>query len=98
LSTRFVQTGRRVEDRFVEIVVSDTGCGIPQENLKKLFDPFFTTKPVGTGTGLGLSIVYEIITFHGGRIDVSSQLGQGSRFKLLFPVKMKNIVLDPGPT
>ena len=66
LSTRFVQTGRRAEDRFVEIVVSDTGYGIPQENLKKLFDPFFTTKPVGTGTGLGLSIVYEIITFHGG--------------------------------
>ena len=98
LSTRFVQTGRRVEDRFVEIVISDTGCGIPQENLKNLFDPFFTTKPVGTGTGLGLSIVYEIITFHGGRIDVSSQLGQGSRFKLLFPVKMKNSVLAPGPT
>nr|WP_319395857.1 ATP-binding protein [uncultured Desulfobacter sp.] len=98
LSTRFVQTGRRVEDRFVEIVVSDTGCGIPQENLKKLFDPFFTTKPVGTGTGLGLSIVYEIIKFHGGRIDVSSQLGQGSQFKLLFPVKMKNSALDPGPT
>lgn len=96
LSTRFVQTGRRAEDRFVEIVVSDTGCGIPQENLKKLFDPFFTTKPVGTGTGLGLSIVYEIITFHGGRIDVTSQLGQGSRFRILLPEKMRNRTLNVG--
>ena len=98
LSTRFVQTGRRAEDRFVEIVVSDTGYGIPQENLKKLFDPFFTTKPVGTGTGLGLSIVYEIITFHGGRIDVTSQPGQGSQFRLLLPVKMKESPLNLGRT
>ncbi|WP_320044266.1 ATP-binding protein [uncultured Desulfobacter sp.] len=97
LSTRFVRTGRRVEDRFVEIVVSDTGCGIPQENIKKLFDPFFTTKPVGTGTGLGLSIVYEIITFHGGSIDVTSELGHGSRFRILLPEKMRDIALKAGP-
>lgn len=97
LSTRFVQTGKRAEDRFVEIVVSDTGCGIPQENLNKLFDPFFTTKPVGTGTGLGLSIVYEIIASHGGRIDVTSQLGQGSCFKILLPEKMRNKALNLGP-
>jgi two-component system NtrC family sensor kinase len=52
---------RVVDSAWVEIKISDTGCGIPKENMKKLFTPFFTTKPPGKGTGLGLSIVYGIL-------------------------------------
>lgn len=96
LTTRSIQAGRRDSDRFVEIIVSDTGCGIPEGNLKKLFDPFFTTKPVGTGTGLGLSIVYEIIKSHGGSIEVNSDEGQGSQFRILLPEKKSEKGVDYG--
>ena len=67
------------------ISISDTGKGIPKENLNKLFDPFFTTKPVGQGTGLGLSISHGIITDHKGRIDVESVVGKGTTFTLVLP-------------
>ncbi len=84
--TQLKEQGRRETDRFVSIVISDTGCGIPKENIGKLFDPFFTTKPVGKGTGLGLSIVYEIISAHNGTIQVDSRPGEGTRFEILLPV------------
>ena len=70
----------------VEIAVSDTGCGIPEENLGKLFTPFFTTKPGGKGTGLGLSIVYGIIKMHRGQIAVRSQMGKGTTFTISLPL------------
>jgi two-component system cell cycle sensor histidine kinase/response regulator CckA len=70
---------------WICIVISDTGQGIPVEVLPHIFEPFFTTKPVGQGTGLGLSQVYGIIKQHGGHIDVSSQLGEGSRFSVFLP-------------
>lgn len=85
ISTRQIAEGRRENDSFIEITISDTGCGIPAENLNKLFDPFFTTKPVGAGTGLGLSIVYEIIKAHDGRIEVKSEIGKGTQFIILLP-------------
>jgi signal transduction histidine kinase len=69
----------------VEIVVRDTGCGIPREHLGKIFDPFFTTKPQGKGTGLGLSICHGIIERLGGRITVSSEMGKGTAFTLHLP-------------
>lgn len=72
--------------------VEDTGCGIPPENLKKIFDPFFTTKPVGKGTGLGLSITLGIVQNHGGEIKVNSEVGKGTRFTVLLPIKMKERV------
>ncbi len=72
-----LETRRTNHQPGVEIVVTDTGCGIPEENLGKLFTPFFTTKPVGKGTGLGLSIVYGIIKMHRGQIAVKSRGGQG---------------------
>ena len=72
----------------VEIKVSDTGCGIPEENLGKLFTPFFTTKALGKGTGLGLSIVYGIIKMHRGQISVQSQVGQGTTFTVSLPVRL----------
>lgn len=68
------------------IEVSDTGRGIPEENLKKIFDPFFTTKPVGKGTGLGLSISYDIIKKHDGEINVSSVVGKGTTFTIKLPL------------
>ena len=75
----------RAEDGCVSISVTDTGCGIPQENLDRIFEPFFTTKEVGTGTGLGLAISYEIIQSHSGTIDVESEVGKGTTFTVRLP-------------
>ncbi|MCH2174890.1 MAG: ATP-binding protein [Lentisphaeria bacterium] len=63
--------------------VSDTGAGMTDETKRKVFEPFFTTKQ--DGTGLGLAMVYKIVTTHGGWIDIKSQIGQGTSFKLFFP-------------
>lgn len=78
---------RPVQDKWVEIKVTDTGCGIQEENLGRLFTPFFTTK-VGKGTGLGLSIIYGIIKMHRGQISVQSQVGKGTTFTITLPVKL----------
>lgn len=69
----------------LRIAVSDTGCGIPPEQLKRIFDPFYTTKELGSGTGLGLSISYEIIRKHHGEINVQSAPGVGSTFTVCLP-------------
>lgn len=71
----------------VVVEISDTGMGIPEENLKHIFEPFFTTKEAGKGTGLGLSVVYGIIQNHKGRIEVQSQINKGSVFKIILPIK-----------
>ena len=73
------------EKKLAHLSISDTGCGIPKENLAKLFTPFFTTKEVGEGTGLGLTVVHGIIQEHEGTIQVDSQEGQGSTFTISFP-------------
>jgi signal transduction histidine kinase len=70
----------------VKIVMSDTGTGIPGENLERILDPFFTTKDVGEGSGLGLSISYGIIQEHGGWLEVTSEPGRGSVFTIYFPI------------
>jgi PAS domain S-box-containing protein len=70
---------------FVELTVSDTGCGIPPAIIGRIFDPFFTTKEIGKGTGMGLSILYGIVHDYGGTITVSSEPGKGSSFHLYFP-------------
>ena len=71
--------------RLAEVIIKDTGCGIPKENRDKIFDPFFTTKPEGEGTGLGLSIVYGIVRAHEGQINIDSELGKGTAVSLVFP-------------
>ncbi|HUK30866.1 MAG TPA: ATP-binding protein [Candidatus Acidoferrum sp.] len=73
----------------VEVDVSDTGVGIPRDQLHRIFDPFFTTKSTGRGTGLGLSVSYGIIKEHAGKIDVKSAPGRGTQFRLEFPVARK---------
>lgn len=73
-------------DGSIFVSISDTGCGIPEENLNRIFEPFFTTKPVGKGTGLGLSITYDIIKKHNGDISVSSEIGKGTTFTVRIPV------------
>jgi signal transduction histidine kinase len=78
-----VRTGQ--DDNQVWIEVQDNGKGIKPEHLNRIFDPFFTTKPVGKGTGLGLSLAYSIVKKHDGRIDVKSEVGHGSVFKVLLP-------------
>ena len=71
----------------VSLSVQDTGHGMTPDVRKKIFEPFFTTKPVGQGTGLGLSVVQGIIVAHGGKIQVSSQPGKGTRIEVLLPLK-----------
>jgi two-component system, NtrC family, sensor kinase len=82
-----IETGFSSEDGQIDISISDTGCGIPSENISRIFDPFFTTKGVGHGTGLGLSVSYGIIQRHNGDISVSSSPGVGSTFTITLPIK-----------
>lgn len=78
----------RNPERSDEVVVefTDTGAGIPREDLPKIFEPFYTTKAPGRGTGLGLSICYGIVQEHGGRMLVDSRIGYGSVFRVVLPV------------
>jgi two-component system NtrC family sensor kinase len=69
------------------IAITDTGCGIPPGNLQRIFDPFFTSKEVGRGTGLGLSISHGIVKAHGGLIEVDSEVGKGSSFRIYLPLE-----------
>jgi len=75
-----------VREKEVVLSVADTGPGVAEEHLDKIFVPFFTTKDVGEGTGLGLSVVHGIVSAHGGRVEVESRLGEGTRFDVLLPV------------
>jgi len=77
------------EDEFIEIEISDTGTGIPEDHLLKVFDPFFTTKDAGKGVGLGLSIAYGIVNEHKGSIEVKSKAGKGTTFIIKLPTMIK---------
>ena len=75
----------RCDGRNLLVEVSDTGVGIPPENIAKIFEPFFTTKEVGQGTGLGLAVCYGILTEHGGSLDVQSAPEAGTTFTITLP-------------
>ncbi len=75
------------KDDKIKITISDTGSGIEQKHLASIFEPFFTTKPVGSGTGLGLSVSYGIVHAHHGSIAVESEVGVGTTFTILLPVR-----------
>lgn len=72
---------------FIELAVSDTGCGMDEETRRKIFEPFFTTRGVGQGSGLGLSVIHGIVTDLGGFIDVMSRPGRGATFRVFLPAK-----------
>lgn len=76
---------------YVVLTVADTGCGIPSEIRERIFDPFFTTKPAGKGTGLGLATTRDIVTSHGGFIDVASRPGHGTRFRIFLPATRETV-------
>ena len=80
----FIRTHHNNASVMVEI--RDTGKGISQEDLPRIFDPGFTTKGFGVGTGLGLSIVYQIMKDHKGKIEVESELGQCTTFRIILPI------------
>ncbi len=77
-------------NNHIEINISDTGMGIPKENLTRIFDPFFTTKDVGKGTGLGLHVCYNIVNKHHGTINVESDVGKGTTFTVNLPISVSN--------
>ncbi len=87
-----IQTKVSDDKRFVEISFSDTGCGIPEENLKRVFEPFYTTKEVGRGTGLGLAISYGMIQRNKGKISVTSIVGKGTIFTIQLPINKGDVV------
>jgi signal transduction histidine kinase len=85
IETRVVQIPREeISERFVQIEVRDTGIGIPKENLERVFDPFFSTRV--DGSGLGLAISYQIVHEHGGFIDLESEVGKGTSFRVNLPL------------
>jgi len=81
----YLSISTRIIGKEISIEICDTGCGIPKENIKNIFDPFYSTKSLGTG--MGLAVTYSIIEEHGGRIEVESEAGKGTKFKIFLPIK-----------
>jgi len=81
-----LEVSTRAMEDSIEIIFSDTGCGIPEDQVNKIFDPFFTTKDINKGIGLGLAVSYGIIKKHGGDIEVKSTIGKGSTFIVRLPI------------
>jgi signal transduction histidine kinase len=79
--------GTGADDNFVRIEFQDNGCGIPEENMTKIFEPLFTTKP--KGIGLGLAISKRLVEQNGGKIEVVSQVGQGTTFTVKLPLEQR---------
>jgi PAS domain S-box-containing protein len=87
----WLSVATRIDNSDAVVEVSDTGVGIPAEHLARIYDPFFTTKPEGGGTGLGLSVTYGIVQEHGGTLACESDLGKGTRFRLVLPLLERSV-------
>jgi CheY-like chemotaxis protein/anti-sigma regulatory factor (Ser/Thr protein kinase) len=88
---------RNVDNHWIEVMVEDTGTGMPKAVLDRAMEPFYTTKGVGKGTGLGLSMVYRTVKAHQGQMEIQSQPGQGTQVRLRFPACEPSItVMAPG--
>ena len=83
--------------RHVNLTVSDTGHGIPEEDIDRIFNPYYTTKEVGKGTGMGLAVVHSIVKEHNGIITVKSKPGKGTTFSIFFPSVEKDVVMESEP-
>ena len=81
-----IKTQKSGDGAFMEVLFTDTGCGIAEENIERLFEPFYTTKEVGRGTGLGLAISYGIVQRNNGIIEVKSEVGEGTTFMIRLPI------------
>ncbi len=92
-----ISTRHREKGNCIEIEISDTGSGIPEENLEKIFDPFFTTKETGHGVGLGLAISYGIIKEHKGSVIVESEVGKGTTFIVRLPYALEKAGIENDP-
>ncbi|MCP2727197.1 sensor histidine kinase, partial [Limnofasciculus baicalensis] len=86
LSKQILIQTNPIENDQIQVRIRDNGLGIHPEIKDKIFDPFFTTKPIGEGTGMGLAISYQIIEKHGGKIEVISELGEGTEFVVTLPI------------
>jgi signal transduction histidine kinase len=92
-SSAELERGRLVADGMsplvITIVVRDTGCGMPEEDVQKAFEPFFTTKAVGKGTGLGLFLSRESVVAHGGNLALMSEIGHGTTVTMTLPAMLR---------
>jgi nitrogen-specific signal transduction histidine kinase/CheY-like chemotaxis protein len=93
-SEAYGRTGKITPGEYAVIEVTDTGHGMDASILQKAFDPFFTTKPVGEGTGMGLSVVLGVVQLHGGDVQVESEPGKGTTFKIFLPVTAEELKVD----
>ncbi|MBU0485316.1 MAG: response regulator [Proteobacteria bacterium] len=84
-----ITVNTRLENGWIFVAISDTGCGIPEDIRQRIFDPFFTTKELGKGTGLGLAICRDIINKQGGKLELASEIGMGTTFSVSIPVITK---------
>lgn len=82
-----IETRHSKERKELQVRITDTGCGIPEDIRESIFDPFFTTKDPGKGTGLGLAVTWKIIQTHKGRLEVESEVGKGTTFTILLPLQ-----------
>jgi signal transduction histidine kinase len=90
-----VRVGTRAAGEWAVVEIEDDGCGMPPEILERIFDPFFTTKAAGQGTGLGLSLAFEIVRGHGGDVEVDSEPGRGTTFRIRLPADAGGTAAGP---